>query len=50
MQLRKSERSKAEIKMALQGPCGSGKTMSTLLLAQGLARAGSIIIYLERKN
>ncbi len=50
MQLRKSERSKAEIQIALQGPSGSGKTMSALLLAQGLARVGCVTIYLERKN
>jgi len=37
MQLRPSERKKARIKMALQGTAGSGKTYSSLLLAQGLA-------------
>jgi hypothetical protein len=36
MQLRKSERKKAKIKLALQGSAGSGKTYSSLLLAQGL--------------
>ncbi|RZK26964.1 MAG: AAA family ATPase [Flavobacterium sp.] len=36
MQLRPSERKKAKIKMALQGSAGSGKTYSSLLLAQGL--------------
>lgn len=36
MELRKSERKKAKIKMALQGSSGSGKTYSSLLLAQGL--------------
>lgn len=36
MQLRKSERKRAKIKMALQGSAGSGKTYSSLLLAQGL--------------
>ena len=36
MQLRHSERKKAKIKMALQGSAGSGKTYSSLLLAQGL--------------
>ncbi len=36
MQLRQSERKKAKIKMALQGSAGSGKTMSALLLANGL--------------
>lgn len=36
MELRKSERSKAKIKMALQGSSGSGKTLSALLIAKGL--------------
>ncbi len=36
MQLRQSERKKAKIKMALQGSAGSGKSYSSLLLAQGL--------------
>ncbi len=36
MQLRKSERKQAKIKMALQGSAGSGKTMSALLLSKGL--------------
>lgn len=37
MQLRTAERKKAKIKMALQGCAGSGKTYSSLLLAQGLS-------------
>ena len=36
MKLRKSARKQAKIKMALQGSAGSGKTMSSLLLAKGL--------------
>ncbi|MDV4129851.1 AAA family ATPase [Elizabethkingia anophelis] len=36
MNLRKSERKKAKIKMALQGASGAGKTYSSLLLAKGL--------------
>jgi hypothetical protein len=36
MELKKSERSKAKIKMALQGPSGSGKSVSALLLSKGL--------------
>jgi len=36
MELKKSQRSKAKIKMALQAPSGSGKSYSALLLAQGL--------------
>lgn len=36
MKLRKSNRRQAKIKMALQGPAGSGKTYSSLLIAKGL--------------
>lgn len=36
MELKKSERSKAKIKMALQAPSGAGKSYSAILLAQGL--------------
>ena len=36
MQLRKSERKQAKIKLAIQGSAGSGKTYSSLLLAKGL--------------
>ena len=37
VEIRKSERKKAKIKLALQGSAGSGKTYSSLLLAKGLA-------------
>jgi len=37
MEIRKSERKKAKIKMALQGPSGAGKTMSSILIAQSLS-------------
>ena len=36
MQLRKSARKRAKIKMALQGSAGSGKTMSSILISKGL--------------
>ena len=36
MIIRKAERQQAIIKMAIQGPAGSGKTYSSLLLAKGL--------------
>ena len=36
MKLRQSERKKAKIRLALQGPSGAGKTYSALLLAKGL--------------
>lgn len=38
MELKKSQRSKTKIKMALQAPSGSGKSMSAILLAQGLSK------------
>ena len=37
MEIRKSERKKAKIKMALQGPSGAGKTMSSILIAKSLS-------------
>ncbi|MCC4212257.1 AAA family ATPase [Leeuwenhoekiella parthenopeia] len=37
MELRKSERKKAKIKMALQGSSGAGKSYSALLIAKGLS-------------
>lgn len=37
MEIRKSERRKAKMKLALQGSSGSGKTFSSLLIAKGLA-------------
>jgi len=36
MEIRRSERKKAKIKLALQGSSGSGKTYSSLLIAKGL--------------
>ena len=38
MEIRKSERKQAKIKLALQGSAGSGKTYSSLLLAKGLTK------------
>lgn len=37
MELRQSERKQVKIKMALQGSSGSGKSLSSLLLAKGLS-------------
>ncbi len=51
MQLRQSERKKAKIKMALQGSAGSGKTFSSLLLAQGLTNGDfSKIAIIDTEN
>ncbi|MVO08552.1 AAA family ATPase [Flavobacterium sp. TP390] len=51
MYLRQSERKKAKIKMALQGSAGSGKTYSSLLLAQGLTNGDfSKIAIIDTEN
>lgn len=51
MQLRQSERKKANIKMALQGSAGSGKTYSSLLLAQGLTNGNlSQVAIIDSEN
>ena len=36
MEIRKAQRNKTKIKMALSGPSGSGKTKSSLFIAYGL--------------
>tara|TARA_B110000091_G_C13464595_1_gene329559 strand:- start:60 stop:278 length:219 start_codon:yes stop_codon:yes gene_type:complete len=38
MEIRKSNRKKTKIKLAIQGSAGSGKTYSGLLLAKGLVK------------
>ncbi len=50
MQLRKSERKKAKIKLALQGAAGSGKTYSSLLLAKGLINDLSQVAIIDTEN
>lgn len=51
MKLRQSERRKAKIKMALQGSAGSGKTYSSLLLAQGLTNGNfSKVAIIDAEN
>jgi len=51
MKLRPSERRKAKIKMALQGSAGSGKTYSSLLLAQGLTNGNfSKVAIIDTEN
>ena len=50
MQLQKASRKKASIKMSLQGPCGSGKTYSSLLLAYGLCNDWSKIAVIDSEN
>jgi hypothetical protein len=50
MQLQTAERKQAKIKMALQGPTGSGKTKSSLLLAYGLAQDWTKIAIIDSEN
>lgn len=50
MQLRKAERRKVKIKLALQGVSGSGKTMSALLLAFGMTGDWEKIAVIDTEN
>ena len=51
MELRKSERKNAKIKMALQAPSGAGKTYSSLLIAKGLTNGDfSKIAIIDTEN
>ncbi len=50
MQLRKAERKQAQIKLAIQGGSGSGKTMSALLIAYGLTGDWSKIALIDTEN
>ncbi len=50
MKLQTAERKQAKIKMALQGPAGSGKTKGSLLLAYGLIQDWSKIAVLDSEN
>ena len=50
MQLRKSSKKQAKIKMAIQGCAGSGKTYSSLLLANGLTNDWSKIAVIDSEN
>ena len=44
MEIRKAQRKQAKIKLALEGVSGSGKTMSALLLASGMADWSKIAV------
>ena len=50
MQLQTANRKKVKIKMALQGPAGSGKTKSALLIAYGLCGAWNKIAVIDTEN
>ncbi|HMT54440.1 MAG TPA: AAA family ATPase [Saprospiraceae bacterium] len=50
MIVRKAERKQAKIKLALQGPAGSGKTFSAILMAYGLVGVYSDICVIDTEN
>lgn len=50
MIVRKAERKQAKIKLALQGPAGSGKTFSAILMAHGLVGEYSGIYIIDAEN
>ncbi len=50
MNIRKAERKQAKMKLALQGPAGSGKTYSAILLAYGLVNDYSSICVIDTEN
>jgi len=50
MEIRKAERKRAKIKMALQGSSGSGKSMSALLIAFGLCDNWKKIAVIDTEN
>jgi len=50
MELRNSERKSAKIRLSLQGPSGSGKSMSSLLLAYGLVNDWKKIAVIDTEN
>ncbi|NVK53827.1 MAG: AAA family ATPase [Flavobacteriaceae bacterium] len=50
MELRKSNRSQAKIRIALQGASGTGKTYSSLLLAFGLCQNWNKIAVIDTEN
>lgn len=50
MEIRKAERKKAKIKMAIQGSSGAGKTYSSLLIAYGLCANWNKIVIIDSEN
>jgi hypothetical protein len=50
MELRKTNRSHAKIRLAIQGPSRSGKTYSSLLLAHGLCNDWNKIAVIDTEN
>lgn len=50
MELRKAERKQVKIKLGIQGPAGSGKTFSSLLLAYGITGDWTKIAIVDTEN
>lgn len=50
MELRKATRKKAKLKIGLSWPSGSGKTMSSLKLARGLATSWDKVAIIDTEN
>ncbi len=50
MELKKSSRQKAKIRLALQGPSGSGKSYSALLIAVGLCKSFEKVAVIDTEN
>lgn len=50
MEILKAERKQAKIKLAFQGPAGSGKTYSALLMAYGLSGSWNKIVVIDTEN
>lgn len=50
MKLQTAQRKRAKIKMALQGPSGSGKSFSSLMIAYGLTNNWETIAVLDTEN
>lgn len=50
MILRNAERQQAKIKLAVQGPAGSGKTYSSILIAKGLVNGLSKVCVIDTEN
>jgi len=50
MNLQQAERKQAKIKLGLQGPAGSGKTYSALLIAYGMTKDWSRIVVIDTEN
>lgn len=50
IQIRKAERHKAKLRLALAGPSGSGKTMSALKLARGVAGPEGKILMIDTER